>query len=282
MGIPSSKTSSRQDWKADQRAIQQFNDDGFVIARQLFDPSEMNLLGTIARADRDLANEAYARKDSSGTQTRLALRNDLQDDCMYSTIVRSKRVAANMAILLNAEPYHYHHKMMLKEPRVGGAWEWHQDYGYWYNYGCLYPDMASCLIAVDRATKDNGCLQVIKGSQKIGRINHQPIGDQVGADPERVNEALSRLELVYAELEPGDAVFFHGNLLHRSDRNRSENPRWSLICCYNTAHNSPFFEGNAARHAHYSPLEILPDGSVMQVGQTQCDPLQLESASHQA
>ena len=25
---------------------------------------------------------------------------------------------------------HYHFKLMKKEPKVGGAWEWHQDYGY--------------------------------------------------------------------------------------------------------------------------------------------------------
>eukprot|EP01048_Picozoa_sp_COSAG05_P039381 COSAG05_NODE_19536_length_291_cov_0.713542_1_plen_87_part_10 len=73
-----------------------------------------------------------------------------------------------MQSLLDDEVYHYHHKMMLKEPLIGGAWEWHQDYGYWYDNGCLYPDMASCLIAVDRATRENGCLQVVRGSHKLG------------------------------------------------------------------------------------------------------------------
>ena len=76
--------------------------------------------------------------------------------------------------------------MILKEPFTGGAWEWHQDYGYWYNNGCLAPDLASCLIAVDRATKENGCLQVLKGSHHLGRIDHGKVGDQTGADMERV------------------------------------------------------------------------------------------------
>jgi hypothetical protein len=35
-----------------------------------------------------------------------------------------------MERLLDGEVYHYHHKMILKEPKIGGAWEWHQDYGY--------------------------------------------------------------------------------------------------------------------------------------------------------
>jgi ectoine hydroxylase len=45
----------------------------------------------------------------------------------------------------------------------------------------------------------------------MDRINHVAIGDQTGADPERVAAALTRLELVDCELEPGSAVFFHCN-----------------------------------------------------------------------
>ena len=152
---------------------------------------------------------------------------------------------------------------MLKEPRVGGAWEWHQDYGYWYNNGCIYPDMGSCLIAVDRASKANGCLQVLRGSHSICRVEHVAIGDQTGADPARVEAAKLRHELVYCEMEPGDALFFHANLLHRSDANTSEHPRWSLICCYNTKHNDPIIENG--RHPNYSPLEIWDDERVSRI-----------------
>jgi ectoine hydroxylase-related dioxygenase (phytanoyl-CoA dioxygenase family) len=150
--------------------------------------------------------------------------------------------------------------MMFKQPRLGGAWEWHQDYGYWYNNGCLYPDMGSCMLAVNQATKQNGCLQVLSGSHKIGRVEHVEIGDQVGADPERVAIAQQQCELVYCELEPGDGLFFHSNLLHRSDQNLSDAPRWSLICCYNTKHNDPYITDG--RHPNYSPLEVWPDDRV--------------------
>ena len=63
----------------------------------------------------------------------------------------------------------------------------------------------------------------------MGRIDHGKTGEQTGADMERVNAALERMELVYVEASPGDALFFHSNLLHRSDQNRSPDPRWSLI-----------------------------------------------------
>jgi ectoine hydroxylase-related dioxygenase (phytanoyl-CoA dioxygenase family) len=153
--------------------------------------------------------------------------------------------------------------MILKEPRVGGAWTWHQDYGYWYNNGCLFPDMASCMFAVDKATKENGCLQVLRGSHRMGRIDHVKRGDQTGADMERVDAALARMELVHVEMNPGTAVLFHGNTLHRSDQNLSENPRWAFICCYNARGNDPYKDG---RHPHYSALHRVGAEEIAVVG----------------
>ena len=132
------------------------------------------------------------------------------------------------------------------------------------NNGCLFPLMASCLIAVDRATRENGCLQVIRGSHHMGRIDHGKTGEQTGADLERVEAALARMELVYVEAEPGDALFFHSNLLHRSDQNTSPNPRWSLICCYNAARNDPYKE---SRHPRYAPLVKVADTAIRDWGQ---------------
>ena len=153
--------------------------------------------------------------------------------------------------------------MSIKRPRTGGAWSWHQDYGYWYQNGCLYPDMASAFIAIDPNTKANGCMQVLRGSHKMGRIEHGRFGDQTGADPERVEPAARVMDLVYVELEPGDTLFFHSNTLHCSDQNTSESPRWSLLCCYNTKHNNPYKESH---HPFYEPLEKLPDSAIKEMG----------------
>jgi ectoine hydroxylase-related dioxygenase (phytanoyl-CoA dioxygenase family) len=240
-----------------------FQRDGFVVAKKLFDDEEIGALLRYATADDRLGADAYTRNDSTGAKSKLALWNDLAEDSPYAAIARSNRVVKTMEQLLNDEVYHYHHKMMLKEPKVGGAWEWHQDYGYWYNFGCLYPDMGSCLLAVDRATRENGCLQVLRGSHKLGRINHGTTGEQMGAEQERVDEARQRHELVHCELSPGDALFFHGNLLHCSSRNESDYSRWSLICCYNTRHNDPFITGG--RHPNYSPLEQWSDEKVRSI-----------------
>jgi ectoine hydroxylase-related dioxygenase (phytanoyl-CoA dioxygenase family) len=126
--------------------------------------------------------------------------------------------------------------------------------------------MASCMIAVNRTKKENGCLQVLAGSHHIGLIEHIRQDNQATADPDRVEAAMKRLPLVYLELEPGSAVFFHANLLHRSDQNSSEHPRWTLICCYNAARNDPYKDSH---HPRYTPLEKLDDDQVREIGQTQ-------------
>ncbi|MCC6507930.1 MAG: phytanoyl-CoA dioxygenase family protein [Pirellulaceae bacterium] len=239
-----------------------FDDKGYLLIPELFTAAEAEQLRVTAHADESLKSRATTRSDAQGGSTTLALANELGDG-LYARIVRSRRVAESMATFLRDEVYHYHHKMMLKEPFVGGAWEWHQDYGYWYNYGCLYPTMGSCFIAVDRATRANGCLQVIPGSHHLGRIDHGQVGGQTGADAQRVAAVLERLPLAYVEMEPGDGLFFHGNLLHRSDQNTSPDPRWALICCYNTRRNDPYKQ---SRHPNYTPLDLLDDEAVFATG----------------
>ena len=88
-------------------------------------------------------------------------------------------------------------------------------------------------------------------------------GEQTGADPERVREAIKRLELVYCEMAPGTGLYFHGNTLHCSAANTSDKPRWGLLCCYNTRANDPYKEHH---HPRYTPLIKLPDSAIKAVG----------------
>ena len=187
--------------------VAEFQENGFLLAPNLVNEDETRLLLDAARADRNMLAHAFGVEDTTGRKSKLSLWNDPGDD-IFGMVSRSARIVDAMEQLLGGEVYHYHSKMMLKEPRVGGAWEWHQDYGYWYQNGCLFPYMASCLIALDRATRENGCLQVLKGSHHMGRIEHGRFGEQTGADPERVQAALERFELVYCEMEPGNRAVF--------------------------------------------------------------------------
>ena len=97
----------------------------------------------------------------------------------------------------------------------------------------------------------------------MGRIEHGRFGGQTGADPERVEQAKKRFEMVYFEADPGDVLFFHANTLHASAPNTSPNPRWSLICCYNTRENDPYKKHH---HPNYTPLSKVDDDMIKKVG----------------
>jgi phytanoyl-CoA dioxygenase PhyH len=242
--------------------LREYEANGFVLAKGMFDKEETGLLLRAAREDRELDQHSFGRGDGEGGRVRLSLWNH-PGDTLYGMFARCESIVNSAEKILGGEVYHYHSKMIMKDAKVGGAWTWHQDYGYWYQNGVLAPLLTSASIAVDPATRENGCLQVIRGSHQLGRIDHVLTGEQAGADQERVREVLKRMELVYVEMEPGDTLFFHCNLLHRSDQNHSEKPRWSMICCYNAARNDPYKESH---HPRYTPLHKLPDSAIKETG----------------
>ena len=243
--------------------VADYHRDGYVIAQQFFSPAEVEKLYVVATGDDMIGQHAYGVVDQSGKQSKLALWFTPGDDT-FGLMTRSERMVNSVAQLLDSDEAvcHFHSKLMIKEPRVGGAWEWHQDYGYWYKNGFMFPDqMLSVMVALNRATVENGCLQVIRGSHKLGRVEHGFAGEQVGANQTMVNNCLTMgMELVYAGLEPGDALFFHSNLLHRSEANLSEQPRWSFISAYNAQSNAPF---NETSTSCTTPISVVSDSALL-------------------
>lgn len=239
----------------------QYEQDGYLIVKNFLNPEEVNLLSGLAAGDNVLRNNAFDLKDQSGKYTKLTLWFTPGDDT-FGLLTRSEQIVSAVQTLLGkGEICHFHSKLMQKEPKVGGAWEWHQDYGYWYKNGFLYPDaFISVMLALTEATKQNGCVQVLKGSHKMGRFEHHFAGEQQGADMPFVEEALKKCERVYVELQPGDMLFFHSNLLHMSEANLSDKARWSLISVYNVSYNVPFREKNTSC---ITPVEVVPDEAVL-------------------
>jgi ectoine hydroxylase len=241
-----------------------FDEDGFVIVRKVFDDVETDLLRRAMEEDPEVRGHMLDRADAHGAATRISLWNR-PGDSVYGMAARCARVVDTMEALLGGPVYHFQSKLTAKEPFVGGAWEWHQDYGYWYHNGCLFPHLASCQVALDRSFRDNGCLKMVRGSHKLGRIDHVPVpgeGQNV-ADPKRMAEITRRLDIVYCELDPGDAVIFHCNTLHSSEQNRSPHRRWTYIVCYNRVDNDTLVREHGR---YYVPLEKVPDEAVKEAG----------------
>ena len=218
----------------------------FVIVRKVFAAEEMAVLKAIvARHSGMKAHATRALERSRGT-TRPSFEtvfvwNDTAGRDAFAKATRSRRLIDRLEAYFGDQVYVYHNKVAQKYPGVVG-FSHHQDYAYWYEMGNLFPDMATAFIALDRATRTNGCLRLVEGSHRLGRLDHvqrDGVSDS-GVDPERLAQVLRHLPEVPVELESGDAVIFHCNVLHASDDNRSNESRIALLGCYNTRHNDPY------------------------------------------
>lgn len=216
--------------------VRAFDRDGFVLVEELFNADEVAaMLGDVEGGER-VAQTRRGMGDASGKKAGIAIWHELGDD-IWAAASTHPRLVNNIRILMREEIAFFHGKVMLKEAHSGGAWEWHQDYGYWYIEGFAFPRLMSAFVALDEATVANGCLQVLKGSHLLGRLDHGRVGDQTGTDPERIAEIESMFERVHCTMKPGSVLFFHSNLLHTSASNDSDSPRRSFIVCYNALIN---------------------------------------------
>lgn len=240
-----------------QEQLDLYNKDGYVIVRQLFTADELEPLRQACESDPTLGNsQSEVKYGDLGFN--LSVWSELGDS-MLGTLPRIARLADAAEFLEGEECYHWHSKIVLKKPREGTV-AWHQGFGCWYEDYCLYPKIVSCCLAINENTRENGCLQVLKGSHHLGRIENVmlPNSNSCGADPERLKIVFDRLETVYCELQQGDAVFFHANTLHGSDTNRSNDIRMTLFSAYNVVSNEPYNLENQQHH-RYVPLQKLPD-----------------------
>jgi hypothetical protein len=237
-----------------------YHRDGFLVVKDFFSSAEIDLLYQTA-TDESVVDHAFDLNDQEGKKTKLTLWFTAGDD-PFGLMSRCKRMIDSVQSLLGeGEVCHFHSKVMQKEPRVGGAWEWHQDYGYWYKNGFLFPEaMISVMVALTDANKANGCLQVMRGTHKMQRFEHHFAGEQQGADDTFVSEAAKISDLIYCELTAGDVLFFHPNILHRSEANLSEYARWSVISAYNLSYNKPFREKHTSC---ITPVSVVSDESLL-------------------
>lgn len=115
---------------------------------------------------------------------------------------------------------------MNKPARRGTVLPWHQD-----RWKHLDRDpLLTVWLALDPATVENGCVEVIPGSHRRGLINPDHASGFL-TDRQAVVECRDE-DGVPVELAAGEAVALHNWLLHRSGVNRSDIPRRAFSVCY--------------------------------------------------
>ena len=100
----------------------------------LFSEAEVRILLDAVETGARVAENTRATSDASGKSSRLAIWHELGND-IWTAVSTCPRIVNNIRILLGEEVAFFHGKVMFKDAHEGGAWEWHQDYGYWYRPG---------------------------------------------------------------------------------------------------------------------------------------------------
>lgn len=243
-----------------QEQIKQYHEDGFIIVSGFFKSEEIEIVRKACQGD-SVAGAQTKFTDGDGNFSQIAFWSELGDS-LLGVLPRLARVVDAAEALLGGECYHWHSKLVKKEAYAEGRFEWHQGYGGWYYEGCLFPGIIGCFIPIDRNTQENGCLQAIKGSHLMGRMDHPMVGGAIMCDPKRMEKVLEKLLVSHCEMEVGDVMFMHCNTIHASAANKTDQSRSNIICHYNLASNEPVFV-EAQKYHYYRPIQKLPDSTIV-------------------
>lgn len=130
--------------------------------------------------------------------------------------------------LLDGAVRFWHDQLFCKPPRHGGVVAWHQDYSYWTR--TVPMAHLTCWIALDDATRENGCLQYVPGSHRWNLLPKTGLaGDMTAIESVLSPEQRERFTPVAIELRRGEATFHHPLMVHGSSANVSDRPRRGAV-----------------------------------------------------
>ena len=201
---------------------------GYLIARNAFPRAEVEpLLAEATRICRgELGTLEGLESVSEGDPDEAVLSRYIACHVVHKISPRFRRLLHDDRLvdvareLIGPNVKCVHSVLFIKSPGEPGN-AWHQDE---FFIPSRDRSITTAWIALDDVTIENGCLQVIPGSQRAGvlypmRRHHDP-------DLDRAEEAYgfpySPEDGLAVELEAGSVVFFNGYLLHGSYPNRSE------------------------------------------------------------
>jgi phytanoyl-CoA hydroxylase len=143
--------------------------------------------------------------------------------------------------------------LLNKPPDVDGRHPLHQDLIY-------FPfrpadSIVGVWTALDRITRENGCLVMIPGSHRGETHAHDY------PDWEHKNflflgvKDVDASGRVHIEMEPGDTVFFHSNIIHGSGFNRTEGLRRAIAVHFASSHCEDVWDGHKQMLDEHSPRD---------------------------
>eukprot|EP01087_Luapelamoeba_hula_P021011 TRINITY_DN7270_c0_g2_i1.p1 TRINITY_DN7270_c0_g2~~TRINITY_DN7270_c0_g2_i1.p1 ORF type:complete len:288 (+),score=38.62 TRINITY_DN7270_c0_g2_i1:1-864(+) len=138
----------------------------------------------------------------------------------------------------NGVPISTYRSMVMNKPANKGTYlPWHQDGGTWW--GLDQPPLCFVWLALDSASKENGCVEAIPGTHKHGLMSER--GHTLS--PEHIEKYCGPENVHYLELPAGHAVLCHNWLVHQSGVNKADVPRRGFSCNYINANTRVRDEG---------------------------------------
>ncbi len=224
-------------------AIARYRRDGYLVVRQVLSRDHVEeCLSALAALAADPALEP-GRRDGTGAFIALEPAADRGpvDTAARADLIRKfgDFTDASPALLRAAMSVRFHAVLdalmgqgrvllqemaLVKPPRVSGDKPWHQDAAYFR--GSDPGLMVGVWIALDPATPENGCMEVIPGSHLRGPAPHVPAED---INLCTIRPDLVRLaDRVALPMDPGDVLIFHSLIHHYTAANRSDRRRRAL------------------------------------------------------
>lgn len=141
----------------------------------------------------------------------------------------------------------WHDQLFSKPARHGGVVAWHQDYSYWTRTKPM--THLTCWIALDDATRENGCLHYVPRSHEWDLLPKPALaGDMDAIQSVLSAEQKELFKPVAIELKKGMATFHHPLMLHGSFENSTDGPRRAAVINVfrdgvRSASNEPLLQG---------------------------------------
>ncbi len=107
-----------------------------------------------------------------------------------------------------------------KDPYTGRATPWHEDSAFWKQELSAFDNVVTVWLALDRSTKENGCMRVIPGTHTNGFSEYVAVDgahNTFGSAIATVDDATA----VDFELEPGECSLHDSRIIHGAAANTS-------------------------------------------------------------
>lgn len=142
----------------------------------------------------------------------------LEADPIFQSIFFDERIVAIGRDVVGPNISIMRASLISKHEHGGAALGWHQDVA--KSWPMTAPPLLTFWFALDDATPETGCMQVMPGSHHHGRI-----GDGHYLPPEIESDFIDERRVDTLSVRAGEAIAFYCSLLHRSGVNRSGTPR---------------------------------------------------------